>query len=393
MNIHEYQAKQLLQSYGIPIPNGQTAFTVEEALTAAKNLYPSSKKDPLWVVKAQIHAGGRGRAGGIKLAHTLEEVETYAREIFGKFLITPQTGPDGKCVKCLYIEEGVEILQELYLSILLDRRSGRISLIVCSKGGGDIEEIALKAPQQIYRISIDPAMGFQAFHGRKLLEFLKIKGDLKIPFQKVLENLYKAYVDLDATLIEINPLCITKQGTVFAVDLKISLDDNALFRHPKFLSLLDPNEEDPIEMTAAHYGLNYVKLSGNIGCMVNGAGLAMATMDIIKLHGGKAANFLDVGGGATQEMVSAAFKIIMSDRDVKGILVNIFGGIMRCDMIAAGIVVAAQEHNVNLPLVVRLQGTNAEEGKQVLESSHLKIQVADTLEDAAHLIVSTVKSS
>ncbi len=395
MNIHEYQAKELLAKYGAPVPAGYAALTVEEAVEAAKKL-----PGPLYVVKSQIHAGGRGKGkfvelgpdakGGVRLAKTLEEVESHARDMLGNTLVTIQTGPAGKQVNRLYVTDGVDIDKEFYLALLVDRASGRIALVVSTEGGMDIEEVAHSTPEKIHTIAIDPATGFMPHHGRRVAAALELEGDLAKQASKVAGALYKAFLGTDASQIEINPLAIAG-GQIQVLDAKVGFDGNALFRHPDLLALRDETEEDPMELEASKYDLAYIKLDGDIGCMVNGAGLAMATMDIIKLNGMFPANFLDVGGGASKEKVTAAFKIILSDPAVKGILVNIFGGIMRCDIIADGIVAAAKEVNLSVPLVVRLEGTNVAEGKEILANSGLAIVAADDLGDAARKIVAEVK--
>jgi succinyl-CoA synthetase beta subunit len=397
MNIHEYQAKQLLSRYGAPVPRGAMAATVEEALKAAQAL-----PGPVWVVKAQIHAGGRGKGsfkgaagagGGVRLAKSLAEVKTHAEAMLGKILVTVQTGPAGRTVKRLLIEEGCEIARELYLSCLVDRAASRLAFIASTEGGMDIEKVAHETPDKIVRLSIDPASGYAPFHGRKVAAALKLKPDQIEACDKLIGALYRAFVDTDMSLLEINPLIVTKAGKLVCLDAKVNFDDNALFRHKHAQDLRDIDEEDPAEVEASKYDLSYVKLDGQIGCMVNGAGLAMATMDIIKLYGMEPANFLDVGGGASKEKVAAAFKIILSDANVKGILVNIFGGIMRCDIIAEGVVSAAKEMAIKVPLVVRLEGTNVELGKDILAKSGLKIVPADNLADAAKKITDAVKKA
>ncbi len=395
MNIHEYQAKELLARFGAPVPAGYPALSVEEAVEAAKKL-----PGPLYVVKAQIHAGGRGKGkfkelgpdakGGVRLAKTLEEVEAHAREMLGNTLVTVQTGPAGKQVNRLYVTDGVDIDKEFYLALLVDRASGRIALVASTEGGMDIETVAHETPEKIHTITIDPATGFQPHHGRRVAAALGLSGDLAKQAAKVAGALYKAFLGTDASQIEINPLAIAG-GNIQVLDAKVGFDGNAMFRHPDLAELRDETEEDPMELEASKYDLAYIKLDGDIGCMVNGAGLAMATMDIIKLNGMFPANFLDVGGGASKEKVTAAFKIILSDPAVKGILVNIFGGIMRCDIIAEGIVAAAKEVNLSVPLVVRLEGTNVQQGKDILASSGLAIVPADDLGDAARKIVAEVK--
>ncbi len=386
MNIHEYQAKQVLAKYKVPVPKGHVAYTPKEAVAGAQNL-----GGKLWVVKAQIHAGGRGKAGGVKLAKTLEEVETLSKNMLGVTLVTHQTGPEGRLVRRVYVEEGTGIKKELYLSLVVDRATSRITFIASTEGGMDIEEVAASHPEKLIKLSIDPAAGIQPHHGRKLAFGLKIPKELHGKFEQFINAIYECFVDTDASQVEINPLVITDGGELVALDAKFNFDENALFRHPDIITLRDPDEEDPLEQKAAKFGLSYVKMDGNIGCMVNGAGLAMATMDIIQLYGSAPANFLDVGGGATKEKVGEAFKLILSDPNVKGILVNIFGGIMRCDIIAEGIISAAKEVNLNIPLVVRLEGTNVELGKKMLASSGLAITPADNLADAAEKIVGAVK--
>jgi succinyl-CoA synthetase beta subunit len=397
MNVHEYQGKELLAKYGVGIPAGIAALTVEEAVAAAKQL-----PGPLYVVKAQIHAGGRGKGkfkelpadakGGVRLAKSLEEVEAFAKEMLGNTLVTVQTGDAGKQVNRLYVTDGVDIAKEYYLSMVVDRASGRVALIVSTEGGMDIEEVAHSTPEKITTITIDPAQGFQPHHGRAVAFALNLSGDLNKQAQKVSAQLYNAFMALDCAMLEINPLVETKDGQLLVLDTKMSFDPNALYRHPDVFALRDETEEDPAEIEASKYDLAYIKLDGDIGCMVNGAGLAMATMDIIKLNGMFPANFLDVGGGATTEKVTAAFKIILSDPAVKGILVNIFGGIMKCDIIADGIVAAAKEVNLSVPLVVRLEGTNVQQGKDILANSGLPIVPANDLGDAAKKIVAEVKN-
>ncbi len=396
MNIHEYQAKELLAKYGVSIPKGIAAMTVAEAVEAAKQL-----PGPLYVVKSQIHAGGRGKGkfkelgpdakGGVRLAKSLEEVESHAKEMLGNTLVTIQTGDLGKQVNRLYVTDGVDIGSEYYLSMVVDRATGRIALIVSTEGGMDIEEVAHSTPEKITTIIVDPAQGFMPHHGRAVAFALKLKGDLNKQAQVMAKQLYDAFVALDCAMLEINPLAETGDGQLQVLDTKMSFDSNALYRHPEVMALRDETEEDPMEIEASKHDLAYIKLDGDIGCMVNGAGLAMATMDIIKLNGMFPANFLDVGGGANKEKVTAAFKIILSDPAVKGILVNIFGGIMKCDIIADGIVAAAKEVNLSVPLVVRLEGTNVEQGKQILEGSGLPIVSASDLGDAAAKIVAEVK--
>jgi len=396
MNIHEYQAKELLAKFGVAIPAGVAALSVADAVAAAKTL-----PGPLYVVKAQIHAGGRGKGkykelpadakGGVRLAKSIEEVEANAKEMLGNTLVTIQTGDAGKQVNRLYVTDGVDIAHEYYLSMLVDRASGRVAVIASTEGGMDIETVAHDTPEKITTITIDPAQGFQPHHGRAVAFALKLKGDLNKQCQVLTRQLYDAFMSLDCAMLEINPLVEDKAGKLLVLDTKMSFDSNALYRHPDVLALRDETEEDPAEIEASKYDLAYIKLDGDIGCMVNGAGLAMATMDIIKLNGMFPANFLDVGGGATTEKVTAAFKIILSDPAVKGILVNIFGGIMKCDIIADGIVAAAKEVNLQVPLVVRLEGTNVEKGKEILNNSGLAIVAADDLGDAAKKIVAEVK--
>ena len=398
MNIHEYQAKELLAKFGVGIPAGHAALTVEEAVEGAKKL-----PGPLYVVKAQIHAGGRGKGkfkelgpdgkGGVRLSKSIDEVETNAREMLGNTLVTIQTGDAGKQVNRLYVTDGVDIAEEYYLSMLVDRATGRIALIVSTEGGMDIEEVAHSTPEKITTITIDPAQGFMPHHARAVAFALNLSGELNKQAQKLAKQLYEAFTTLDCEMLEINPLVETKDGNLLVLDTKMSFDSNALYRHPDVEALRDESEEDPAEVEASKYDLAYIKLDGNIGCMVNGAGLAMATMDIIKLNGAFPANFLDVGGGADKEKVTAAFKIILSDPAVEGILVNIFGGIMKCDIIADGIVAAAKDVNLSVPLVVRLEGTNVEKGKDILNTSGLKIVSADDLGDAARKIVAEVKEA
>ncbi len=388
MNIHEYQAKALLADYGTPVPRGFPAFTVEEAVRAAEKL-----GGPVWVVKAQIHAGGRGKAGGVKICRSVDEVEAAARELLGKTLVTKQTGPQGKEVHRLLVEEGTDISSELYLSCLVDRATSRIAFIASTEGGMDIEEVARENPEKIFTITVDPAAGYSPYVGRAIAAALGLKGELFRQGTKLIASLWRAFTEKDMSLLEINPLVVTGEDTLLCLDAKVNFEDNALFRHPDVQELRDPEEEDPKEREAAEYDLNYIALDGNIGCMVNGAGLAMATMDIIKLYGAEPANFLDVGGGATTEKVTAAFKIITSDPKVQGILVNIFGGIMRCDIIADGVVTAVREVGLKVPLVVRLEGTNVEKGKEIIEASGLNIIPADDLDDAARKIVEAVKEA
>ncbi|OHC75167.1 MAG: succinate--CoA ligase subunit beta [Rhodospirillales bacterium RIFCSPLOWO2_12_FULL_58_28] len=388
MNIHEYQAKQLLAKYGVAVPQGSVAYTPAEADAAAKEL-----GGPIWVVKAQIHAGGRGKGGGVKVVKSVEDAREAAKKILGMTLVTHQTGPEGKLVKRVYIEEGCSIARELYLSLVVDRARSAITIMASTEGGMDIEEVAEKTPEKIIRVTIDPATGMLPFHARKVAFGLGLEGKQVGHAVKFLLAVYDAFIDLDAGLLEINPMVVTTDGQIVALDAKMNFDDNALFRHKDIEELRDEDEEDPTEREAARHELNYVKLDGNIGCMVNGAGLAMATMDIIKLHGGDPANFLDVGGGATRERVTTAFKLILADPKVKGILVNIFGGIMRCDIIADGILAAAREVSLGIPLVVRLEGTNVAQGKKILNESGLAIVSADNLGDAAHKVVKAVKEA
>ena len=388
MNIHEYQAKAVLAKYGVAVPRGHAAFTPEEAVQKANEL-----GGPVWVVKAQIHAGGRGKAGGVKVVKSVADVEKEAKRLLGSTLVTHQTGPEGKEVHRLYIEEGSSIERELYLSVLVDRATSRISFIASTEGGMDIEEVAAKTPEKILSFSVDPASGISSFHGRKVAYALGLEGDLNKQGVALIEKLYKAFVAEDMSMLEINPLVVTGEGKLVCLDAKVNFDSNALYRHKDIVELRDLTEEDPSEVEASKYDLNYIKLDGKIGCMVNGAGLAMATMDIIKLYDSEPANFLDVGGGATKEKVTAAFKIILSDPSVEGILVNIFGGIMRCDIIAEGVVAAAKEVSLSVPLVVRLEGTNVELGKKIMAESGLPIISADNLADAAEKIVKAVKEA
>ena len=398
MNIHEYQAKELLAKYGVPDPAGYAAMSVDEAVEAAKKL-----PGPLWVVKAQIHAGGRGKGkfkelgesakGGVRLAHSIDEVREHSAEMLGKTLVTVQTGPAGKQVQRLYITEGMDIAKEFYLALLVDRETGRVAVVASTEGGVEIEKVAHETPEKITTITIDPATGLMPHHGREVAAALGLAGDLAKQAGRVLAKLYDAFLGTDASQIEVNPLAVTDKGQLMVLDAKVGFDSNADFRHPDLQQLRDLSEEDPMEIEASKYGLSYIKLDGSIGCMVNGAGLAMATMDIIKLEGAEPANFLDVGGGASKEKVTAAFKIILSDPAVKGILVNIFGGIMRCDIIAEGIVAAAREVQLNVPLVVRLEGTNVQQGKDILAQSGLPIIPANDLGDAARKIVAEVKEA
>jgi succinyl-CoA synthetase beta subunit len=388
MNIHEYQAKALIGKFGVATPQGHVAYTAEEAAQAAQKLGGS-----VWVVKAQIHAGGRGKAGGVKVVKSIDDVKATAAKMLGMTLVTHQTGPAGKVVKRIYVEAGCDIKRELYLGMLVDRATSRITIMASSEGGMEIEEVAAKTPEKILKVAIDPATGIQAYHARKIAFGLGLAGNQVSSATKFILSMYKAFTELDCSIVEINPLVVTGAGDVLALDAKVNFDDNALFRHKDIEDLRDPDEEDPAELEAAKHSLNYIKLDGSIGCMVNGAGLAMATMDIIKLYGGSPANFLDVGGGATKERVTTAFKIILSDHNVEGILVNIFGGIMRCDVIAEGVVAAAKEVSLHVPLVVRLEGTNVELGKKILAQSGLKILSADNLADAAEKVVKAVKEA
>ena len=388
MNIHEYQAKAVLAKYGVPVPRGHAAFSPDEAVAKAKEL-----GGPVWVVKAQIHAGGRGPAGGVKVVKSVDDVKSEAARLLGSTLVTHQTGPEGKQVNRLYIEEGSSIARELYLSIVVDRVTSRVSFIVSTEGGMDIEEVAKKTPEKILSFSVDPASGISGFHGRKVAYALGLEGDQVKQGVALIDKLYKAFVGEDMSMLEINPLVVTGEGNLVCLDAKVNFDSNALYRHKDIVELRDLTEEDPAEVEASKYDLNYIKLDGQIGCMVNGAGLAMATMDIIKLYGSEPANFLDVGGGATKEKVTAAFKIILSDKNVEGILVNIFGGIMRCDIIAEGVVAAAKEVSLDVPLVVRLEGTNVDLGKKIMADSGLPIISADNLADAAEKIVKAVKEA
>ncbi|SED83281.1 succinyl-CoA synthetase (ADP-forming) beta subunit [Rhizobiales bacterium GAS191] len=396
MNIHEYQAKAVLKEFGAPVSRGRAVFTPEEAEAAAKEL-----GGPLFVVKSQIHAGGRGKGkfkeaeagdkGGVRLAKSVEEVKRFAKEMLGHTLVTIQTGPAGKQVNRLYVEDGSAIASEFYLSMLVDRETSRIAFVVSTEGGMDIEKVAHETPEKIVSFSIDPETGAMGFHGRKVAKALGLTGDLAKQAEKLVSQLYSAFLSKDMSLLEINPLIVTKDNRLVCLDAKISFDSNALYRHADILALRDTSEEDPKEIEASKHDLSYVALDGTIGCMVNGAGLAMATMDIIKLYGEEPANFLDVGGGATKEKVTAAFKIITADPKVKGILVNIFGGIMKCDIIAEGVVAAVREVGLKVPLVVRLEGTNVELGKAIIDKSGLNVISADDLDDAAQKIVKAVK--
>ena len=386
MNIHEYQAKKLLKKFGAPVPNGVHGSTTEEILNKTKLL--NTEK---YVLKAQIHSGGRGKAGGIKITNTLEELKQAADQILGKVLVTNQTGPKGKKVKKLYVEESSSIDKEFYLSCLVDRAKSKIAFISCLEGGMDIEEIAIKKPEKIITTRVDVEKEISDTDCERIIEVFKLEYDAKDQAIDLIKSIYKIFIEKDASLIEINPLVLTKENNILCLDAKINFDDNAIFRHPDISELRDLNEEDPIEIEAKKKELSYIKLDGNIGCMVNGAGLAMATMDIIKLFGGSPANFLDVGGGASKDKVSAAFKMILSDKNVKGILINIFGGIMRCDVLALGVVEAAKEMEIDIPIVVRLAGTNYEKGKKILDESKLKIISASDLSEAAKKIVKVTK--
>ncbi|GAB3122811.1 ADP-forming succinate--CoA ligase subunit beta [Novispirillum itersonii] len=398
MNIHEYQAKELLKKFGVPVLAGGVAYTAEEAEKVAQGL-----TSPVFVVKSQIHAGGRGKGkfkeasagdkGGVRVVKTAADVKENAGQMLGATLVTHQTGAEGKQVKRVYIESGCDIKRELYLSMLVDRASSRVSVMVSTEGGMDIEEVAAHTPEKIIVQDIDPASGISGFHCRKLAFALGLEGKQVGAFTKLMTNLYNCFLGLDVALLEINPLVVTGEGDVIPLDCKMSFDDNSLYRHKDIEEMRDEDEEDPSEIEAAQHSLNYIKLDGEIGCMVNGAGLAMATMDIIKLYGGSPANFLDVGGGATKERVTTAFKIILRDPNVKGILVNIFGGIMRCDVIAEGVIAAAREVSLNVPLVVRLEGTNVELGKKIMSESGLPIIAADNLADAAEKVVKAVKEA
>ncbi len=397
MNIHEYQGKELLSKYGVSVPKGFVAFTSDEAVAAAEKL-----GGPVYVVKSQIHAGGRGAGrfkdnpngkGGVRVVKSVGEVKESADEMLGHVLVTKQSGADGKEVKRIYVEDGCDIARELYLGMLLDRETSRLTLMASTEGGMEIEEVAAATPEKILKVAVDPATGILPFHARKLAFGLGLEGNQVKSGVKLILALYKAFIELDMSLVEINPLVVTGAGDVMALDAKVNFDDNALYRHPDIADMRDEDEEDPAELEAGKHELNYIKLDGSIGCMVNGAGLAMATMDIIKLNGGDPANFLDVGGGATKERVTTAFKIIRSDKNVEGILVNIFGGIMQCDIIAEGVVAAAKEVSLSVPLVVRLEGTNVDKGKKIMAESGLAIIPADNLGDAAKKIVKAVKEA
>ncbi|MFD2704821.1 ADP-forming succinate--CoA ligase subunit beta [Salibacterium lacus] len=386
MNIHEYQGKELLREYGVAVPNGKVAFSADEAVEAAKELGSAVS-----VVKAQIHAGGRGKAGGVKIAKSLDEVRTYAEELLGKTLVTHQTGPEGKEVKRLFIEEGSDIQSEYYVGLVMDRASSRVVMMASEEGGTEIEEVAENNPEKIFREYIDPAVGMQPYQARRLAFNINIPKDLLKQAVKFMLGLYNVYMEKDCSVAEINPLVTTGDGSVMALDAKLNFDSNALYRQKDILEYRDLDEEDPKEIEASKFDLSYIALDGNIGCMVNGAGLAMSTMDIIKYYNGDPANFLDVGGGATAEKVTEAFKIILEDDQVKGIYVNIFGGIMKCDVIAEGVVEATEQIGLEIPLVVRLEGTNVETGKKILEESGLNITAADSMADGAQKIVSQVQ--
>ena len=388
MNIHEYQAKALLAKYGVAVPDGGVAYTAQEAVSVAKRL-----GGPVWVIKAQIHAGGRGKGGGVKVVKSVDDVGTVSKEMIGMKLVTHQTGSEGREVKRVYVEDGCDIARELYLGMLIDRETSRATLMASTEGGMDIEQVAADTPEKIIKQAIDPVSGIQPYHARKLAYGLGLEGDQVKSAVKFITAVYKAFMELDASIVEINPLVVTGAGNVLALDAKMNFDDNALYRHADVLELRDEDEEDPMELEAARHDLNYIKLDGSIGCMVNGAGLAMATMDIIKLYVGSPANFLDVGGGASRERVTTAFKLILSDPNVEAILVNIFGGIMRCDVIAEGVIAAAREVSLSVPLVVRLEGTNVELGKEMLADSGLAIVSADSLADAAEKVVTVVKEA
>lgn len=386
MNVHEYQAKELFRKFGIKVLGGGIAKSAEDAVKVAKELGGN-----VWVVKAQIHAGGRGKAGGVKLAKSLDEVKQHAGAILGKTLVTHQTGPEGKLVHTLLIEQGCEIQREYYAGLVLDRATGKVTFMASSEGGVEIEKVAEESPEKIVKVAVDPAAGFSPYAARKLAYAIGMKGDQVQDATKFFEGLYNLYMKCDCTIAEINPLVVTKSGEVLALDAKLNFDDNALFRHPEILEYRDITEESEKELEASKFGLSYIELDGTIGCLVNGAGLAMGTMDIIKLHGGEPANFLDVGGGATKEAVEKAFTIILSDEKVKAILVNIFGGIMRCDIIAEGIIAAAKSLSIKVPVVVRLEGTNVALGKKLLQDSGLRITAAENLEDAAKKVVAASK--
>ena len=386
MNIHEHQAKEILKKYGAIVPEGVFAFTVEDLIEKAKKL-----KTEKFVLKAQIHAGGRGKAGGVKILNNIDELTKASRELLGKNLITPQTGPEGREVKRLYVEASSNIDKEFYLSCLVDRASSKIAFISSDQGGMDIEEVASKTPEKIITTKIDISSNILDSDCEKIIEIFSLKNEAKNQAISLIKSIYKMFISTDASMVEVNPLILTKEEKIICLDAKVNFDDNALFKHPDIVDLRDLNEEDPTEIEASKHDLSYIKLDGSIGCMVNGAGLAMATMDIIKLYGKEPANFLDVGGGASKEKVSAALKLILSDKNVKGILINIFGGIMRCDVLAQGVVDAAKEINMSVPLVVRLAGTNFKEGKEILDNSGLKLISAENLDDAAKKIVEAIK--
>ncbi len=386
MNIHEHQAKKILKEYGVPVPTGIFALTVEDLIEKAKSL-----KTEKFVLKAQIHAGGRGKAGGIKILNNLDELTEASKKLLGKKLITPQTGPEGREVKRLYVEESSKIDKEFYLSCLVDRTSSKIAFISSDQGGIDVEEVVKKTPEKIITTKMDIDEDISDINCEKIIKIFNLKDDAKNQALTLIKSIYKMFISTDANMVEINPLILTSEKKIVCLDAKVNFDDNALFRHPEIIELRDLNEEDPTEIEASKYDLAYIKLDGSIGCMVNGAGLAMATMDIIKLYGKEPANFLDVGGGASKEKVSAALKIILSDKNVKGILINIFGGIMRCDVLAQGVVDAAREININVPIVVRLAGTNFKEGKKILDNSSLQLISAGNLEEAAKKIVEAIK--
>lgn len=387
MKIHEYQAKEILKKYNVEVPKGRVAFSPEEAVEIAKEI-----GGDVWIVKAQIHAGGRGKAGGVKLARSLDDVYNFTKQMIGMKLVTHQTGPEGKIVQRVLIEEGMDIEKEFYVGITLDRSTSRNVVMASTEGGVEIEKVAEETPEKIFKEYVNPSIGFQQFQARKLAFKLGLDGEKFKNAVKFLIGLYRAYEATDASLAEINPLVVTKQGRVLALDAKMNFDDNALFRHPEILELRDFNEEEQLEIEASKYNLNYIKLDGNVGCMVNGAGLAMATMDIIKLAGGEPANFLDVGGGANAETVENGFRIILSDPNVKAILINIFGGIVRCDRVAQGVIEASKKVNVNVPVVIRLEGTNAEEAAELLKNSGLNFLVANSLKDAAEKVTSLIKN-
>ena len=386
VNIHEYQAKELLKAFGIPVLPGACATCVAEAVSIAQGL-----KGPFWVLKAQIHGGGRGKAGGIRIARTLEEVATLAQEMIGMRLVTPQTGPAGKCASLLYVVEGTEIAQEFYLSLLVDRRCARLTFVLSKEGGMGIEELASRAPEKIFSVSVNPTMGLQPFHVRSLAQFLGLKEEHLPPFTSIVEGVYRGFTQLDCELIEINPLVLTPQGQLLALDAKIVLEDNAFFRHPQREEMRDPSQDNPLETQARQLGINYIKLDGNIGCMFNGAGLAMATMDLLHLLGGRPANFLDVGAGASGPQIGKALRMLLTDGDVKGVLVNIFGGMIRCDLIAQSLVEILGQHRPCVPIVVRLVGNAAEKGYEILRDAPVPLEIAMHLEEAAHKIVRAVQ--